>query len=79
MNPFDEANLDSYDEASHLVKWYALLSESMRQRCVDTIQDNEAMLAFLRNATAHAQHSPGDFDTNIIIDLTRRMLQKLRQ
>jgi hypothetical protein len=79
INPFDEAQLDDYDEAQHLLQWYARLSESMRQRCVDTIIDNEGMLAFLRQATAHSRHSPGDFNSEVIIDLTRRMLEKLRQ
>lgn len=79
INPFDEADLSNLAEARHLLQWYARLSESMRQRCVDTIQYDQAVLAFLRNATEHAQHMPDDFDPNVLIDLTRRMLEKLRQ
>ena len=77
-NPFDAASLDNYTEANHVLNWYARLSPSMRQRCVDTIENNGAVLQFLRNATAHLQHGNNAFDADAIRDLSVRMLQKLR-
>lgn len=79
MNPFDATNVNNIVEVNHVLQWYALLSEAMRQRCVDTIVDDQRMLAFLRQATAHLQHDPDAFDADVIIDLTRRMLAKLRR
>lgn len=79
QNPFDAANLENYTEANHILNWYARLSDGMRQRCVDTIQDDHAVLKFLRQSTAHMQHGGDHFDANAIRDLSRRMLEKLRR
>ena len=79
INPFDAADLQDLVEARHVVRWYEQLSETMRQRCIETIIDDTAMLAFLRHASTHAQHNPRDFNADVIIDITRRMLEKLRR
>lgn len=78
-NPFDAANLENYVAANHILNWYAHLSDNMKQRCVDTIQDDHAVLEFLRQATTHLQHGGNMFDSDALLDLSRRMLEKLRR
>lgn len=74
INPFDAADLTNYVEANHILNWYAKLpSDAMKQRCVDTIVDVQAVKAFIRDAREHLQQHPGDFDADALDDLDTRI------
>lgn len=77
INPFDAADLTNYIEANHILNWYARLSDSMRQRCVDTILDTTAVMEFIGQAHIHLQHNPDDFDVDALNDLAERMQRKI--
>ena len=80
INPFDAADLSDLVEAQHVLRWYAKLSDGMKQRCVDTIEDNDAVLEFINRAQEHNEHDTnGDFDPEIVDDLARRLIEKLSQ
>jgi hypothetical protein len=79
INPFDAADLTKLNEARQILNWYAKLSDAMKQRCVDTIKDNEAVLVFINRAQDHSDHDNGDFDPDALDDLAQRMIQKSSQ
>ena len=79
INPFDAADLSKVDEAQQILRWYATLSDTLRQRCVDTIKNNEAVLVFINHAQEHSDHDNGDFDPDALDDLAQRMIQKASQ
>jgi hypothetical protein len=79
INPFDAADLSNLVEAQYILRWYAKLSDAMRQRCVDTIEDSEAVLVFINRAQDHSDHDNGDFDPDALDDLAQRMIQKASQ
>ena len=76
VNPFDAADLTRLDEAVHILNWYARCTSVMRQRCVDTIVDDAAVITFLSIAAEHSEHSY-DFDTDALRDLAERMRRKI--
>jgi hypothetical protein len=52
----------------------------MKQQCVDTIKNNEAVLVFINRAQDHSiQDTNGDFDPDVLDDLSERMIKKLSQ
>jgi hypothetical protein len=80
INPFDAADLSKLNEAQQILRWYATLSDVMKQRCVDTIKNDEAVLVFINQAQEHIQHdTDGDFDPDALYDLAQRLIQKLSQ
>ena len=77
VNPFDAANLEVYQEANHILNWYAGLTDDMKQRCVNTILDTDAVLEFIGQATIHLRHHPDDFDREALDDLHTRMWARM--
>jgi hypothetical protein len=77
INPFDAADLNNLSEAQHILRWYAKLSDAMKQRCIDTIENDEAVLVFINRGQEHSEHDTnGDFDPDVLDDLARRMTRK---
>lgn len=77
VNPFDAANLTVYQEANHILNWYARLTPALRQRCVDTILDTDAVLEFIGQATQHLEHNPEDFNQEALDDLHKKMWARM--
>ena len=79
VNPFDAADLSNLVQAQQILRWYAKLSPVMKQRCVDMIKNDEAVLVFINRVQEHGNHDNGDFDPDALDDLAQRMIQKASQ
>lgn len=73
VNPFDAADLADFYQVQHILQWYKRLSPSLRQRLVDTVINRQALWEMLGQAWQHQEHSIGDFDPDILLDLQRRL------
>lgn len=77
MNPFDAADLTQLIQAQHIMAWYQRLTPAMRQQCVDTIVDTQAVMEFIGQAIQHVQHDPHDFDSAALGDLAARLQERM--